>query len=341
MKDPMKRNRLTKALIACICALFISHAPALGCSRIFWNTNALAKVVGRTMDFYMSDQPNLVISPRGLSRNGQVGENSMTWKSKYGSVATTALKLATSDGMNEKGLAVHLLYLHGAEYEPRDKRPGVSNALWGQYFLDNCSSVAEALSRLNDFQIVSVEVTGRQWPVHLAMEDSSGDSAILEYSRGKLVVHHGPQYSVMTNEPLYSEQLENLKKYRLFGGDLPLPGDINPLSRFVRAASFLKTLPEPKNDLEAVAGVLSVTRTVMSPFGAKDTSGGSFVDAWPTLWIAAADITNLIYYFNSTTSPNIYWVDLKKFDLTEGHPVLKLDPNKIDLVGEVSQEFKP
>jgi penicillin V acylase-like amidase (Ntn superfamily) len=278
-------NRLKSGFIylCSISAFFQSDAPsALGCSRIFWNTNSQAKVVGRTMDLYMSDQPKLVIFPRGVSRQGQAGENSLSWKSKYGSVATTALNSATSDGMNEKGLAVHLLYLHGAEYEQRDKRPGVSNALWGQYFLDNCSSVAEALSRLNDFQIVSVEVTGRQWPVHLAIEDSSGDSAILEYSKGKLVVHHGPQYSVMTNEPLYSDQLENLKKYKLFGGGLRLPGDTDPMSRFVRATSFLKTLPEPKNYVEAVAGVLSVTRTVMTPFGAEDTSGGDLEDAWPT-----------------------------------------------------------
>jgi hypothetical protein len=38
----------------------------------------------------------------------------------------------------------------------------------------------------------------------------------------------------------------------LFGGTLPIPGDIDSASRFARAASFLKTLPEPKDYREAI-----------------------------------------------------------------------------------------
>jgi hypothetical protein len=30
--------------------------------------------------------------------------------------------------------------------------------------------------------------------LHLSLSDSTGDSAILEYVDGKLVIHHGPQY---------------------------------------------------------------------------------------------------------------------------------------------------
>ena len=35
--------------------------------------------------------------------------------------------------------------------------------------------------------------------VHVALEDASGDSAILEYLGGKLVVHQGREFRVMTN----------------------------------------------------------------------------------------------------------------------------------------------
>ena len=39
------------------------------------------------------------------------------------------------------------------------------------------------------------------------LADATGDSAIFEYIDGKLVVHHGKQYSVMTNDPPYDQQL--------------------------------------------------------------------------------------------------------------------------------------
>lgn len=58
------------------------------------------------------------------------------------------------------------------------------------------------------------EARGHQATVHLALEDSTGDSAILEYINGKLVIHHGRQYQVMTNDPPYDQQLALLAKMK-------------------------------------------------------------------------------------------------------------------------------
>ena len=49
--------------------------------------------------------------------------------------------------------------------------------------------------------------TGEAGTVHLSVSDASGDSAIFEYIDGKLVIHHGKQYQVMTNSPIFSEQI--------------------------------------------------------------------------------------------------------------------------------------
>jgi choloylglycine hydrolase len=43
--------------------------------------------------------------------------------------------------------------------------------------------------------------------LHLSLSDATGDSAILEYINGKLVIHHGSQYRVMTNSPTFDQQL--------------------------------------------------------------------------------------------------------------------------------------
>lgn len=122
------------------------------CTRVFWNVNRQAMVVGRTMDLYTSDRAKLVFYPRGFERDGMAGQNSARWKAKYASLVLTAFDNCVTEGLNEYGLATHILYLAGTQYEVRDERPGLANSLWAQYPLDNCKLVAEASRRLGRFK---------------------------------------------------------------------------------------------------------------------------------------------------------------------------------------------
>src|SRR5271169_3656385 len=112
----------------------------------------------------------------------------------------------------------------------RASLPEVHAGLWAQYALDNAASVEEALQLLAKIQPIAVEARGHKASVHLAMEDSSGDSAIIEYIGGKPVVHHGREFRVMTNDPTYDEQLAQLKvmDFSKPTSDTPLPGNVNP-----------------------------------------------------------------------------------------------------------------
>ncbi len=308
------------------------------CSRVFWD-NAVSKVVTRTMDLYTNEDPQFALSPRGILKTGGDFQNPAKWTSKWGSVVVTAFKKAVSEGVNEKGLAAHLLYLHQTDYEKRDGRPGLSNLLWVEYILDNFSTIDEALQNLTKIQIVPTEIEGKLWPLHLCMEDSTGDSAIIEFVDGKMHVHHGPQYAVVTNEPPYNIQLENLKRYRYFGGQLPLPGDVDSMSRFVRASAFLKTLSNPTDTLQALGFLLGVIRTVQVPYGAIDTSGNKGVDSWPTRWLTAIDLNHLIYYFNSTSSPNMVWVDLSALDFSPNVHSTPINLQNAQLSGDLSKNI--
>lgn len=109
----------------------------------------------------------------------------------------------------------------------------------------------------------------------------------------------------------------------------------------MRAAAYLKTSPKAKNELEAIANVLSVIRTAMTPFGAVDTSGNKTEDAWATRWVSVADLTKNIYYFNSTSAPNIIWVDLNKINFKESASSLSIDPTNIHLEGDVTRKLAP
>lgn len=91
--------------------------PATPCSRILWNDNGRSVIVGRNMDWFEDIRSNLWVLPRGMQRSGLAQVNPLLWTSKYGSVVITAYDVGTADGINEKGLAGHLLFLPNNPYE--------------------------------------------------------------------------------------------------------------------------------------------------------------------------------------------------------------------------------
>ena len=321
---------------------------AQACTRILWNDNKLAVVVGRTMDWATTTEPVLTVLPRGMARDGGVfggvqidKVNPARWTSQYGSIVTTVYGAGTVDGVNERGLAMHLLYLVAADFGARDaSKPGVQAALWGQYALDNAATVKEALEQLERIQPLMVDHQGMKATVHLAIEDATGDSAIIEYVAGKPIVFHGREYRIMTNDPPYAEQLANRATFNFDGAtrQMNIPGNVDPTHRFVRADYYRQMLPEPKTEREAIAGILAIARNVSVPFGAPNNVPGSLYN---TEYRTAIDLTNRRYVFELTTSPNVIWADLAKFDLGEGKPVLVLDPRAADVSGDVVSAFRP
>jgi choloylglycine hydrolase len=253
---------------------------------------------------------------------------------------------AVTDGMNEKGLAAHLLFLIEADYGQFDPaNASLSISLWLQYYLDNFATVEEAVSftRNTPFQIVSATLDGVKVGVHISLEDPTGDSAVIEYLDGKPEIYHGKKYTVMTNSPPYDEQLKNRAQYEGFGGNRPLPGTTKSPDRFVRASYYLKDLFKPENPRECVAGVLSVMRNVSQPFsGATSAPNPDQPNESTTRWLTVGDLTNRVYFYASTMTPNIIWVKLEDLDFSEGTSIRKLDlVNQPDRIGNCTKQFQP
>jgi choloylglycine hydrolase len=298
------------------------------------------------MDWPENTPTDLWVLPKGIQRDGLISKNPHTWTSKYGSlvaVSTALGKSIVTDGLNEKGLAVNALWLGESDYGVRDEKlPGLSISLWSQYCLDNFATVDEAIRAFHSqpYQIVTLSIpVGNKLDkatLHLSLEDKTGDSAIIEFINGKAVIHHDRNYTVMTNDPPYEQQLSNLKQYEGFGGNKPLPGTTLASDRFVRASYYLKYLPKPSNLRQAVAGVLSVTRNISQPFRyTPDTRAY----ASSTIWRSVADLSDNVYFYESTMSPNVVWVELNKFDLSIGVPAMKIDlSNNPDLSGDVTKQ---
>jgi choloylglycine hydrolase len=198
------------------------------------------------MDWGEDMYSNLWVFPRGMSRDGASGPNTIKWTSKYGSLAVSGYDAGTADGMNEKGLVMNGLYLAESDYGKPDGRPTTSIMAFGQYVLDNFGNVSEAVDGLRGDPISIIAPTlpnGRGAQLHMSLSDPTGDSAIFEWIDGKLVVHHGKDYRVMTNSPSFDQQLAINGYWKGVDPLTFLPGSINAADRFARVSFLINAIP--------------------------------------------------------------------------------------------------
>ena len=277
------------ALIALTIMLSIHIQRIEACTRAVYIGPDNLIVTGRTMDWKEDIMSNLYVFPRGIQRAGYNKGETVTWTSKYGSVIATGYDIGTCDGMNEKGLVASLLFLPESVYKRLgDKRPVMGISIWTQYVLDNFATVREA---------------------------------VLEYLDGKLEIHEGKEYQVMTNSPKYSSQLAINDYWKEIGGLQMLPGTNRSSDRFVRASFYIHAIPQTPDARIAVPSVLSVMRNVSVPFGIT-TPGKPHISS--TRWRSVCDQKNKVYYFDNVLTPNLFWLDLKEIDFSPKAKIKKL-----------------
>jgi penicillin V acylase-like amidase (Ntn superfamily) len=316
-------------LITALVIIFsvIPQKRVRACTRVVYQGNKDMVITGRTMDWKEDTRSNIWIFPRGMERNGEVGKDPMRWKSKYGSVVTSAYDICSTDGMNEKGLVANLLWLAESSYPQWDgEKPALSIAAWVQYMLDNFATVNEAVSEIekNTFDVVSDMMPDgtRMATLHLSISDATGDNAIFEYIDGKLNIHHNRSYQVMTNSPVFDQQLALDDYWKTIGGTTFLPGTNRAADRFVRASFYINAIPKTEDTRTALASVFSVIRNTSVPFGISTPDQPNISS---TRWRTVSDQKDKVYYFESTLYPNVFWVDFKDVDFSEKASVKKLN----------------
>jgi len=322
---------------------------AEACTRILWNTNKDGPIiVGRNEDYVSASDPTLVATPRGVRRTGTSDDakkgRSIGWTVEYGNIAVYANNRFPNDGMNEAGLTARtLFYLDGDPNEsvaPDGNKKELDEDHWVSFVLDNFATVAEAVDALeNQVHLVSVQ-GGKGYayatPKHLAMADASGDSAIVEITKGKMTIFHGPEYRILTNPPSYQRELDNLAKYK-DATQPELPSSFSASDRFVRADYWVRHFPKPHGGDAATAYgfMYSGLGNVVFPAGLPapdedkelvkkltaelrhpDQSYGT-----ATYFQSISDLTNKHYRFNSLIAPSDVFFDFGRYDFSEGQPV--------------------
>ena len=188
----------------------------------------------------------------------------------------------------------------------------------------NSSSYFIAEVEKNTFDVVSDMMPDgtRMATLHLSISDATGDNAIFEYVDGKLDIHHSKAYQVMTNSPVFDQQLALDDYWKNIGGTTFLPGTNRAADRFVRASFYINAIPKTEDTRTALASVFSVIRNTSVPFGISTPDQPNISS---TRWRTVSDQKDKVYYFESTLYPNVFWIDFKDVDFSEKAPVKKLN----------------
>jgi len=334
----ISKTTLTTLLIG-LTAGGIMANQAAACTRAFLNNYPGYMISARNLDFFGPVDPALVITPRGVAHNGGDDPKAAHWKTRYGSVVIYADGVFPMDGMNEKGLAGHTQYYDdGSQIQSDNKdKPVLESRAWLSYILDNFSNVNEAVAAIK----TDVRLVAKRMPIdyasdtkHIAIEDLTGDSAIIEIDNGKVNIYHDKNYQVMTNQPSFDKQLINLAKYKNAPRE-KIPGGQEPDQRFVRASFNLKNVPQPDNKDQAQGFILSVVNNVADPIGypeskeeQKELAVYEQYTKHPeqnkgdaTYWTTIADLSHHEYHFKSVFAASQVWVNLQQINFDAQQPV--------------------
>jgi choloylglycine hydrolase len=163
---------------------------------------------------------------------------------------------------------------------------------------------------------------------------------VIEYLKGELVITDNP-IGVMTNDPAFSEQLNNIGQFaNLTNIEQPspvidgvtyrspssgnglhgMPGDYLSPSRFIRALFLSKSVPTTYTAIEQTNAAWHILGSFDIPPGAitlpaSNPYGGGAGGIEITEWSVVADNKNMTYNVKMFETSNIYTFDLKKIDV--------------------------
>ncbi|MCB0349113.1 MAG: linear amide C-N hydrolase [Bdellovibrionales bacterium] len=206
-------------------------------------------IMAKNYDWDISDG-YIMTNAKSTQKTSMVVRNSDSphqWTSKYSSITFNQYgREFPNGGINEKGLAVEILWLNTTVYPARDTRETINELQWIQYQLDNYASIEEVIENIDNVRVSKVYAN-----VHYFVCDANLNCATVEYIAGKPDIHYGNNlpYPSITNST-YRASSEFITDFEGFGGSLPVPNSYRSLDRFVRATSLAqKVLASDNNSI--------------------------------------------------------------------------------------------
>lgn len=187
-------------------------------------------VVGRTLEFGMNPDSEILVMPAGTEIHNSLPDTSkgIHYTSKYGIVGANGFHFDIHvDAVNEAGLYVSGYYFYGyASYNEADpEKYDISMAPedYATWLLANFASVEEIKANYDSVYIVEhpIDQIGKiSFPAHFIIHDQTGACMVIEplnvksngESTKKLVIYDNP-LGVFTNSPTFDWHMTNLNNY--------------------------------------------------------------------------------------------------------------------------------
>ena len=349
----MKQKIIKKVLVASISvALACAPLTSNACTSFLLKGSDGGFVYGRTMEFGLPLKSQLTVIPRnlpmpGVGVDGKPGTG-LNWTTKYAAAGMNGLGMPVLvDGMNEKGLVGGLLNApNTAVYQvvsPADSSSSIASVQMLLYALTNFATVDEVKASFQKIKVNRSTIpayNNQSALVRMTLHDAKGKSIVIEYLKGELVVTDNPT-GVMTNDPAFRDQLNNIGNYANLtnveknpiiingvsyvppssgSGLHGLPGDYLSPSRFIRALFLSKSVPTTYPTTQQVNTAWHILGSFDIPPGAislpaTNAYGGGAGGIEITEWSVVADNKNMVYNLKMFETTNIYTYDLKKMDV--------------------------
>jgi choloylglycine hydrolase len=340
----MKKLMMVLAVGCFLTVLLPSSSYPCGSFSVTADDGSILAV--RSMEFSVDLKYDIIVVPRNKVYQSPApeGKTGLKWKTLFGyaGVATFGMDHGISEGMNEKGLAISLLwYENDMKWQsvgPKEANRALAETILADWILGNFSTVNQVKENIQNVRVFSYAdpLVKIALPAHFIVYDASGGSIVIEYDNGVCNVYDDP-LGIMTNAPNFPWHLTNLRQYigmrtenpeslNVKGksilptghgsGMIGLPGDYTPASRFVRFVA-LKRFADKQHDAK---GNLNLAQHIINTFDIPqgiitDTQAdGKTVLKELTQWVTFKDLTNRIIYFRTYDNFNLRKIDLNALD---------------------------
>ena len=318
-------------------------SSAHACTAISLKAEDGDLLMGRTMEWGMFNfNSEIRVVPRNYEFIGSTPDKKpgLKWKSKYGFTGITVFnKNAFTDGINEKGLVVALLYHPNfakySKYDPNkaDETMGPLDVI--TFLLTTCENVNDVREAMKKIKVTSViepalKITP---PVHFIVTDQKKHQIVIEFKDGEVIIYDAP-LGVLTNDPFYDWQITNLRNYLFLkpesisdkkikginfaplgvgSGMLGMPGDFTPPSRFVRAVYLSSTARKTPNGPETLYEMFQILDNFNVPLTPEEAKKHPKMRS-DTQWTVVSDTKNLVLYYHTQNNRRVRMVDLNKIN---------------------------
>lgn len=293
--------------------------------------------MGRTLDYEFSYGEKITITPRNyvfdFRYEGRV-------KSHYAIIGMAHVTKENYplyyDAVNEKGLAVAGLNFVGNAFFGKEKENSINIAQFEfiPWILQGCSDITEVKEQLRKINITDMDYDGlfKTSPLHWIISDKE-KAIVVESMKDGIRVYDNP-VGVLTNNPPFEMQLQNLNNYRNLSekqsdnnfsseyelkcysrgmGAIGLPGDLSSSSRFVRAAFVRSKSKCGEDEKESVSQFFHILGSVEQQRGCCQVADGKYEI---TIYTSCMNLNKGIYYYTTYNNHRIMAVDMNEEDIT-------------------------